>query len=89
MFVQIWIGAEDKLPRMMRAVFRGDPLRLRHQLEMSNWKLDPVVAAEAFASLNAANARPIAFAEPQPPAATAKKAPARGKAPAPATAKPQ
>ena len=27
LFMQIWIGADDKLPRMMRAVFRGDPLR--------------------------------------------------------------
>ena len=39
-FVQIWIGAEDKLPRMLRAVFSNDPARLRHQLEFSNWQLD-------------------------------------------------
>ena len=26
-FVQIWIGAEDKLPRMVRAVYRADPAR--------------------------------------------------------------
>ena len=39
-FAQIWIGAEDKLPRMMRAVFRDDPSRLRHQMEISNWQLD-------------------------------------------------
>ena len=32
-FVQIWIGADDKLPRMMRAVYRDDPLRLRHQMD--------------------------------------------------------
>jgi hypothetical protein len=35
---------------------------------MSNWKLDPVLAAETFASLKAANAPRIAFAAPQPPA---------------------
>lgn len=68
MFMQIWIGADDKLPRRMRAVFRGDPLGLRHDLELSNWKLDPVVASEAFASLNAANARRIEFAAPKAPA---------------------
>jgi hypothetical protein len=72
MFMQIWIGADDKLPRRMRAVFRGDPLQLHHDVELSNWKLDPVVAAEAFASLNAAKAKKITFAAPQPP--TAKKA---------------
>ena len=89
MFVQLWIGAEDKLPRKMNAVFRGDPLRLRHQLEMSNWKLDPVIAAEAFASMKTADAKSVPFAAPQPPAAAPKKqAPARAKAPAPAASKP-
>ncbi|RZL90600.1 MAG: DUF2092 domain-containing protein [Variovorax sp.] len=68
MFMQIWIGADDKLPRRMRAVFRGDPLGLRHDVALSNWKLDPVVAAEAFASLNAATARRIDFAAPKAPA---------------------
>lgn len=29
-FVQMWVGAEDKLPRMMRAVFSKDPARMRH-----------------------------------------------------------
>ncbi|MDM0029360.1 DUF2092 domain-containing protein [Variovorax saccharolyticus] len=81
MFMQIWIGADDKLPRKMRAVFRGDPLRLRHQVELSNWKLDPVIAAEAFAAMNAANAKKIAFAAPKPvpPAKKATKASANAK----------
>jgi hypothetical protein len=89
MFVQIWIGAEDKLPRMMRAVFRGDPLRLRHQLEMSNWKLDPVVGADAFASQKAASATSISFGAPQPAAAQVNKTPARAKAAAKAASQPQ
>ena len=29
-FVQMWVGVEDKLPRMMRAVFSQDPARMRH-----------------------------------------------------------
>jgi hypothetical protein len=40
-FVQMWLGAEDKLPRRMRAVYRRDPLKLRHDMEFSNWQLDP------------------------------------------------
>ena len=32
LFMQIWIGADDKLPRRMRAVFKGDPLLLRPYL---------------------------------------------------------
>ena len=49
-FVQIWIGAEDKLPRMIRGVYRADLAHLRHQLEFSNWQLDAAVPADAFAS---------------------------------------
>ena len=77
LFMQIWIGADDKLPRRLRAVFRGDPLGLRHDVVLSNWKLDPVVAAEAFAALNAANARKIAFAAPKAPVPPKAKAKAR------------
>jgi hypothetical protein len=63
-FVQAWIGTEDHLPRMMRAVFADDPLRLRHQVEFSNWQLDGVAQGESFASDKAAKARRIPFARP-------------------------
>jgi hypothetical protein len=63
-FVQAWIGTEDRLPRMMRAVFADDPLRLRHQVEFSNWKLDGVAKGESFASDKAAKAKRIPFARP-------------------------
>ncbi len=63
-FVQIWIGAEDKLPRLLRAVYRRDPLRLRHQMELAQWQLDPAVAADAFATAKAAKATTIAFDHP-------------------------
>ena len=66
-FVQIWIGAEDKLPRMVRAVYRTDPARLRHQLTLSDWQLDIIVPEEiTFTSTSAGNAKPIAFANPAP-----------------------
>ena len=65
-FVQMWIGAEDKLPRMARAVFRNDPLQLRHQVAFSNWKLGSAVPAGTFASARAAKAKPIPFAHPDP-----------------------
>ncbi|HEY6598860.1 MAG TPA: DUF2092 domain-containing protein, partial [Pseudomonadales bacterium] len=38
-FAQIWIGAEDKLPRKLRAVYLGDPATLRHDLNLYDWKL--------------------------------------------------
>jgi len=65
-FVQLWIGADDKLPRMARAVFRDDPLRLRHQVEFSSWKLGVAVPAGVFTSARAASAKPIPFASPDP-----------------------
>lgn len=65
-FVQIWIGAEDRLPRMLHAVYLNDPERLRHQLELSNWQLDLSVSQDAFASAGAASAKRIPFAHPHP-----------------------
>jgi hypothetical protein len=64
-FIQIWIGAEDKLPRRVRAVYAEDPLWLRHDLELSDWKVDGEIAADAFGSAQAATAKPIEFGAPQ------------------------
>jgi hypothetical protein len=66
-FLQIWIGAEDKLPRRVRAMYAADPLALHHELELSNWQLDPVVPADAFASAKAQAAGKMAFAAPSLP----------------------
>ena len=78
-FVQIWIGAEDKLPRMVRAVYRTDAAHLRHQLELSNWQLEPGVTDDAFAPKNAGSAKHIAFAHPNKKRPQGDKPPARGK----------
>lgn len=74
-FMQIWIGAEDKLPRLVRAVYLTDPLKLRYELALSDWKLDVPLPPDAFASEKAANATRIAFAHPNqaPPAKVAAK----------------
>lgn len=64
-FLQIWIGAEDKLPRRVRATFRNDPLRLRHDLELTNWQLDGAIPAESFGSSKIAGAGRMAFAAPK------------------------
>jgi hypothetical protein len=65
-FVQMWVGVEDKLPRMLRAVFSKDPARMRHQMELSNWRLDTTVAADAFTSAKAGSATRIQFERPDP-----------------------
>jgi hypothetical protein len=66
-FLQIWIGADDKLPRRIRAMYRNDPMGLRHEMELSNWQLDPVVAPDTFSSAKAQAAGRMAFAAPAPP----------------------
>jgi len=83
-FIQVWIGAEDKLPRLARAVYRADPSLMRHAAEFSNWRLDAPVPADAFSSARAAGAMRIQFARPDPmlpagvkPAARPKPAPAK------------
>jgi hypothetical protein len=65
-FAQIWIGTEDKLPRRIRAVYREDPSRLRHQVDFDHWQLDKPVPANAFASAEAQRALPVPFARPEP-----------------------
>jgi hypothetical protein len=78
-FVQIWIGAEDKLPRRVYAVYLNDRARLRHVLELSNWQLDVAVSADAFASAKAAGAVHIAFARPDATDAPGMKPPPKTK----------
>ena len=63
-FLQIWIGSDDKLPRRIRAVYAADPLQMRHEMELSNWQLDSVFAADAFASQKAQAGKRIAFVHP-------------------------
>ena len=63
-FMQIWIGADDKLPRRVRAVYSADPLRLRHDMELSNWQIDPQIGPELFGSQKAQTAQRMAFAHP-------------------------
>src|SRR5215470_15567207 len=66
-FLQIWIGADDKLPRRIRAMYRADPLALRHQVDFSDWQLDPAVPPDTFTSVKAQSAGRMEFAAPAPP----------------------
>jgi hypothetical protein len=79
-FIQMWVGTEDKLPRRIRAMFASDPLKLRHDMQLSNWQINPTHAADAFASQKALGAQRIPFAKPVAvaPAAT-QAAPKRAK----------
>lgn len=74
-FVQIWIGAQDKLPRRVYAIYLNDRARLRHVLELSNWELDTAIPADAFVPAKTAGATRIAFARPDAEDTTAMKPP--------------
>ena len=67
--VQLWIGSDDKLPRMARAIFLEDPARYRHTVQLSDWKIDPPLAADTFTFNAPADTIRIPFA---PPGATEK-----------------
>jgi hypothetical protein len=75
-FAQLWIGADDKLPRRMRAVYLDDPSRLWHQVDFADWKLDAKIPGDTFASARAAAAPRIEFARPDPAPPTPEPAPA-------------
>jgi len=78
-FIQIWIGTDDKLPRRIYAIYLNDPARLRHVLELSDWKLDEDVPANAFVSDDASGAARIAFARPDATDAPGMKPPPKSK----------
>jgi hypothetical protein len=80
-FLQVWIGMQDKLPRLVHATFLADPERMRHHLEFSNWKLDSPVSADAFTAANASAAKRIPFARPQAQPAPGSKGPAKSTVP--------
>jgi hypothetical protein len=68
-FLQLWIGVDDQLPRRVRAVYREDPQRLRHEMNLINWKLNGTLPAAAFTSEKAKSARKIEFGNPAAKAA--------------------
>src|SRR5438034_8090463 len=80
-FIQAWIGAGDKLPRLLHATYLEDPERLRHTLILSDWQLDPALSTDTFTSTKAASANPMPFAHPHPEASPGAEPTAKGKPP--------
>lgn len=75
-FAQIWIGVDDHLPRMIRAIYVNDPEMLRHEMAFADWKLDESLPADTFTlPASAASAKRIPFAHPAGPSAASDKPP--------------
>jgi hypothetical protein len=63
---ELWIGANDHLPRLIRVIYPKEPARALYQTEYSNWRLNPVISLGAFTSARAATAKPMPFVPPGP-----------------------
>lgn len=64
---EVWIGIDDGLPRMMRAVFPQDPTQARYEIQFSNWHLNPATKDADFTSSAALKAPRMLFARPDAP----------------------
>jgi hypothetical protein len=64
---EIWIGVNDGLPRMIRAVYPRDPMHARYEVQFTNWRLNPVLRDADFTSAQAAKAPRMQFARPDAP----------------------
>jgi hypothetical protein len=63
--LQIWIGSEDKLPRLIWATAADGPDKPRHSVEFSDWKLDGEPSEESdFKPHTTASTKRIPFARP-------------------------
>lgn len=63
--VQMWIGAKDKLPRMVAIVPVEAGQRGRQALQFTNWMIDKGIPASRFESKERKTARKIDFAKPE------------------------
>ncbi len=68
----IWIGVEDGLPRMIRAVYPNDPELPHYEIAFSDWTIDPKVAESDFTSARALKAPRMEFSRPDAPIAESK-----------------
>jgi len=64
---EIWIGVNDGLPRMIRAVYPKDPTQARYEIQFSNWHLNPKTKDADFTSARALKAPRMNFARPDAP----------------------
>jgi len=63
--VQMWIGAKDRLPRLVSIVPVEAGQRGRQMLQFSNWQLNKSIPASTFESKERKTARQIDFAKPE------------------------
>lgn len=63
--VQMWIGAKDKLPRLVSIVPVETGQRGRQMLQFANWTINKSIPSSTFESKERKTARQIEFAKPE------------------------
>ncbi|HET6185362.1 MAG TPA: DUF2092 domain-containing protein [Acetobacteraceae bacterium] len=61
---ELWLGAEDHLPRLVRVTYPHEPGHALYETAYSNWHLSDGVDPGIFVSDKATHAKPIPFAPP-------------------------
>ena len=61
---QIWIGVEDRLPRMVSATYFGKPGEPSYMVEFGDWKINEPVLPETFIFKNTSKAAKVEFRNP-------------------------
>jgi len=64
--VEIWVGTEDKLPRVIHATYVDEGRRVRRSAVLSEWQIDVPVDPAVFTSLNPGSGSRTASTEPRP-----------------------
>jgi hypothetical protein len=61
---ELWIGHDDHLPRLIRAVYPNEQGAPRFDVALSDWRLDGAVSEDAFRSAKAEAAQKVEFTPP-------------------------
>lgn len=64
---EVWIGIDDGLPRMIRAMYPKDPTHSRYEIQFSDWHLNRAMNGADFTSASALKAPRMTFARPDAP----------------------
>ncbi len=64
---EVWIGIDDGLPRMIRAIYPKDPTHSRYEIQFSDWHLNRAMNGADFTSASALKAPRMGFARPDAP----------------------
>jgi hypothetical protein len=71
---EVWIGTEDRLPRMVSITDKGDARKPTQIVQLSDWALDAALPDGAFAFAAPADATKVPFRDPKKATAAGRRA---------------